>query len=162
MISKLRELSADGLEVPLAAAQLSALGHQCTARQVRRWKETNGIRNISDVTNAELDGIVRDLRAKGRAGDNDGYRWVHVAVNKLLAPRKVGVGRVRLALTRVMPQEVAARKALVEKRLIRRVYTRDYYQHASHLDYNCKATLPGGVRIYTYGHVRTPISHMRE
>ena len=62
---------------------------------------------------------------------------------------------------RRQPKEVAVRKLIVEKRLIRRVYTAPYYLHAWHLDYNCKATLPGGVRLYSYGHVRAraPASH---
>lgn len=95
VISKLRELTADGLEAPLAAAQLTALGHVTTPRQVKRWKIENKIRTLADVTDGQLDALVRDLRANGKAGDNDGYRWVHVAVKKALAPRKVGVARVR-------------------------------------------------------------------
>ena len=61
---------------------------------------------------------------------------------------------MRKALKRVAPDEVAARKREIERRIIRRVYSMEHYGQAGHLDYNCKATLPGGVRLYSYGHVR--------
>jgi hypothetical protein len=161
VVKKLRELIADGLNAPLAAAQLTAMGHVCSARQVRRWKVSEKIVQYSRCTDAELDAVVQRVRAAGGAGPNEGFRWVHSAINKELAPCLIGRDRVRKSLLRLFPEEVAVRKLIVEKRLIRRVYTAPYYLHAGHLDYNCKATLPGGVRLYSYGHVRAraPASH---
>ena len=87
-------------------------------------------------------------------------RWVASEVNKRVAPQRVGEKRVLRALRRVDPAGVASRKKLVERRLIRRVYSMQYYLQAGHIDYNCKATLPGGVRLYTYGHVRAEHSNL--
>ena len=75
-------------------------------------------------------------------------------------PVDSGEKRVLRALRRVAPAGVASRKKLVERRLIRRVYAMQYYLQAGHIDYNCKATLPGGVRLYTYGHVRAEHSNL--
>ena len=153
VITKLRELVADGLSVGLCVEQLVALGHSCTARQVKSWKSQNKIRRFSKLSDAELDAIVQRVRAAGGAGAREGYRWVHSAINKELHPLRVGRSRVQKALLRCAPQVVADRRTLVEKRLIRRVYVADYYLQNGHLDYNCKATLPGGIHLYVYGHV---------
>jgi hypothetical protein len=153
VIGKVREMVADGLTVPLIAGQLTALGHPCTPRQVKRWKSAHGVRQIAKVSDASLDAVIRQLRADGVAGPTEGYRWVHSSVEKAIG-KKVGETRVRKALLRVAPQDVEGRKRLIERRLIRRVYSADYYLQSGHIDFNCKATLPGGVKLYSYGHVR--------
>ena len=154
VLSKVREMVDDGLSVSHIAGQLTALGHRCTARQVKRWKEVNKIgRRTLKVTDAELDTTVSGMIASGQAGPTEGYRWLHSAVNVALAPKRVGVERVRRSIKRLDPAAVAKRTDYIERRLIRRVYTADYYGQNGHVDFNCKATLPGGVRLYTYGHV---------
>ena len=153
VIAKLREFVRDGLSETLCVEQLEALGHGCSARQVKRWKKAHNIHRFTKISDAELDAVLRRVHAAGNAGAREGHRWVHSAVNAELAPLRIGRGRVRKSLLRLFPNQVAERRRTVEQRLIRRVYTRQYYLEAGHLDYNCKATLPGGIKLYTYGHV---------
>jgi hypothetical protein len=153
VISKLREMIADGLTVALVAGQLTNMGHACTARQVKRWKTAHRIRAVARPSDQALDAVISELHESGLAGKTEGYRWVHSAVKDKLGSN-IGKDRVRKALLRVAPEEVEARKRLIERRLIRRVYSADYYLQAGHIDFNCKATLPGGVKLYSYGHVR--------
>ena len=162
IIDKLRELVADGLTCPLIAEQLSALGHPTTARQAKRWKIQYKVRLVSKVTDASLDALLQKLSADCVVGDTEGYRWIVSEVNKAVAPQRVGEKRVLRALRRIDPAGVSRRKKLVERRLIRRVYSMQFYQQAGHIDYNCKATLPGGVRLYTYAHVREEHSNLSE
>ena len=152
VIGKLRELVRDGLTGPLCAQQISALGFQCSVRQIKLWMSKHGIRRFSRLSNGELDAIIQRVRANGGAGEREGHRWIHSAINAQLAPLRVGRDRVQKALVRLFPEEVAERRRAVEKRLIRRVYVADYYLQSGHLDYNCKCTLPGGIKLYTYGH----------
>ena len=89
VLSKVREMVDDGLSVSHIAGQLTALGHRCTARQVKRWKEVNKIgRRKLMVTDAELDTTVNGMIASGQAGPTEGYRWLHSAVNVALAPKR--------------------------------------------------------------------------
>ena len=153
VLDKLRELVEDGLTVPLCAAQLDALGHPCTPRQVRRWKAQLSVRRFAKLSDAQLDVVVQRVRDEGGAGAREGYRWIQSAINEQLKPLRVGRDRIRKSLLRLAPEEVAERRSAVEKRIIRRVYVADYYGQSGHLDFNCKATLPGGIKLYTYGHV---------
>ena len=157
VLDKLAELVKDGLNCENAAAQLRLLGVSATPRQVRRWKEKHKIlRGQRAVSDGELDAAVTQLHAAGELGDDEGYRWVHSIVNQRLAPRSVGEKRVCKSLRRLFPAAVEERKQIVEKRLIRRVYTAHYYGQASHHDLNCKATLPGGVKLFIFANVRVP------
>ena len=155
-INKLREMLADGLKVPYISAQLSALGHTCTPRQVKHYKATHGLRQVAMLTDAELDAIVDELCDAGDSTPTEGYRWLQSAINKKIAPLRVGDGRVCKALRRVAPDDVAARTKMMQRRLVRRIYHGQHYGEAGFIDFNCKATLPGGVKLYTYGHVRPP------
>ena len=159
VIDKVREMLADGLKVPYIAAQLCSIGHACTPRQVKRWKIAHGLRQVATLTDAELDGIVDELRDAGESTPTEGYRWLHSAINKKIAPKLVGEKRVCKALRRVAPDDVAARSKMMERRLVRRIYHGQHYGEAGFIDFNCKATLPGGVKLYTYGHVR-PRPHL--
>ena len=155
---KIRELVADGVTVPLIVEHLQDLNFTCTERQVRRWKQTNGIRRQWTGTDADLDAVVQQLVADDELGDEEGYRWVTSTVNEAIpGPQAVGVDRVRRSLRRVLPAKVDARKAIVEKQLQRRIYVADYYGQRAHIDLECKLIF-GAVRLYIYGHVRRAAS----
>ena len=130
VLAKLRELVADGLSVPLCVEQLNALGYRCSRKQVKKWKAQHGIRRFAKVSDAAIDVVVQRLKAAGKLGAREGYRWVHSAVNAEFKPQRIGLHRVRKALLRLAPAEVAGRRKAVEKRLIRRVYHMDYYGQA--------------------------------
>ena len=153
VIAKLRQLVAEGDSVPLIVEHLSSLNFSCTERQVRRWKEKHGIRRVWEGSDAALDSVVHQLAVNEEFGDEEGYRWVASVVNRAIpGPRSVGVARVCKSLRRVMPAKVDARKAIVEKRLQRRVYVADYYGQRAHIDLECKLQF-GGTKLYIYGHV---------
>ena len=88
---------------------------------------------------------------KGDFGPDEGYRWVAEQINKKVAPKRIGLNRIRLSMARLMPGWVNARKKAAQKRLIRRVYAAPYYLFADHIDLNCKLSFSGGVKLYIYG-----------
>lgn len=160
-IAKVRELVAEGDTPEFIAEHLHDLGLTCTPRQVRRWKEVHGIKRQWAGGDAALDGIVQQLVASDELGDEEGYRWVHSIVNEHIpGHERVGCERVRRSLKRVMPAQVDARKAIVEKTLQRRVYVADYYGERTHIDLECKLIF-GSVRLYIYGHVRSATATRR-
>ena len=95
----------------LIVEHMSSLNFSCTERQVRRWKEKQGIRRVWAGSDAALDSVVHQLAVNEELGDEEGYRWVASVVNRAIpGPRSVGVARVCKSLRRVMPAKVDARK----------------------------------------------------
>ena len=153
VLAKLRQLVAEGDTVQLITEHLASLNFSCTVRQVRRWKEKHNIRRVWAGSDAALDSVVQQLVVNEEFGDEEGYRWVASVVNRAIpGPRSVGVNRVCKSLRRLLPAKVDARKAIVEKRLQRRVYVADYYGQRAHIDLQCKLQF-GDTKLYIYGHV---------
>ena len=153
VLAAVADMTADGLQPRYIVSQLQARGYVVSTRQLKRWKEKKMVpRRRWTGSDAALDAWLRNLLAAGEITDNEGFRWVHGYLNNKLAPLRIGKDRVQRALLRVAPAAVDARKQIVKKRLLRRVYTAPYYGFADHIDYNCKLTF-GPVHLYIYGQV---------
>ena len=78
-----------------------------------RWRGTDG----------ELDAVVKELHDDGDIAPLEGYKWVHSVVNEAVPDSdRVGRHRVQAALRRVDGAAVDARKAILKKRAVRRVF----------------------------------------
>ena len=144
----------DGLTVGQIAAQLTARNYAATPRHVANLKAKHKLARQWKGSDAQLDSIVHGMRVKGDFGPDEGYRWVAEQINKKVAPKRIGLNRIRLSMARLMPGWVNARKKAAQKRLIRRVYAAPYYLFADHIDLNCKLSFSGGVKLYIYGQER--------
>ena len=153
VIALLRELNAEGKDNPRCASLITEAGYDCNATQVHRWKLKRGIRQIWRGDDQALDGIIGRLKANDELGPLEGHVWVHSVVNDAIpGGERVGRNRVCAALRRSDPAAADARKEIVKKRLVRRVYVADYNLQRAHFDLECKLTF-GTVIIYIYGQV---------
>ena len=156
VIAYVREFASEhGDTAELIIQGLAARGVNATKAQIHRWKVKYHIRKQWYGTDDELDAILRRLHADGELGSKEGYKWVHSVVNQQLQKGEglVGRARVQRAMARCFPAQVEARKAMVEKRLQRRLYVAHYYGQSYHLDPECKLQF-GVVRLYIFGLVR--------
>ena len=84
VITLLKKLLAEGKDKKRAAALITAAGHPCTPRQVKRWKATHGLRQVWRGTNAQLDRIVQQLHNNDELGAEEGHAWLHSVVNEAI------------------------------------------------------------------------------
>ena len=123
----LKQLLAEGKDVPRIAGLITDAGYDCSERQIHRWKLRHGLRQFWRGSDAQLDAVVQTLQSNDELGPKEGHAWLHAVVNaEIPNGQRVGRGRFCASLRRCDPAGADARKEMVKARTTRRVYVADY------------------------------------